>query len=48
MIDSGQQVIVGVNKYKVDVEEDIPVLVVDNALVRQSQIDRLKELKSRS
>ena len=45
-IDSGQQVIVGVNKYKVDVEEAIPVLVVDNAHVRQSQIDRLKELKS--
>ena len=45
-IDSGQQVIVGVNKYVVDIEEDIPVLVVDNAQVRQAQISRLKVLKA--
>ena len=44
-IDSGQQVIVGVNKYKVDVDEDIPVLVVDNEQVRLSQIERLRVLK---
>ena len=44
-IDSGQQVIVGVNKYSVDVDEDIPVLVVDNEHVRQSQIERLQQLK---
>ena len=28
-----------------EIDEDIPVLVVDNALVRQSQLDRLKELR---
>ena len=44
-IDSGQQVIVGVNKYVVDVEEEIPVLVVDNEQVRTAQIDRLNTLK---
>ncbi len=45
-IDSGQQVIVGVNKYTVDIEEDIPVLVVDNEQVRKSQLERLDRLKA--
>lgn len=45
-IDSGQQVIVGVNKYLTDDKEDIPVLVVDNAQVRQSQISRLEQLRA--
>jgi methylmalonyl-CoA mutase len=44
-IDSGQQVIVGVNKYITDEQEDIPVLVVDNAQVRQAQIARLDQLR---
>lgn len=44
-IDSGQQVIVGVNKYITDEQEDIPVLVVDNAQVRQAQIARLEQLR---
>lgn len=44
-IDSGQQVIVGVNKYVVDVEEEIPVLVVDNEQVRTAQIGRLNTVK---
>ena len=45
-IDSGEQTIVGVNKYVVDVEEDIPVLAVDNASVYAEQIARLKQLRS--
>ena len=45
-IDSGEQTIVGVNKYVVDVEEDIPVLSVDNASVYAEQIARLKQLRS--
>ena len=44
-IDSGQQIIVGINKYVVDVEEEIPVLVVDNEQVRTAQIERLNLLK---
>ena len=45
-IDSGEQTIVGVNKYVVDAEEDIPVLSVDNASVYAEQIARLKQLRS--
>ena len=45
-IDSGEQTIVGVNKYVVDVEENIPVLSVDNASVYAEQIARLKQLRS--
>jgi methylmalonyl-CoA mutase len=44
-IDSGEQTIVGVNKYVVDVDEDIPVLSVDNASVYAEQIGRLKQLR---
>jgi methylmalonyl-CoA mutase len=45
-IDSGRQVIVGVNKYKPTAEEKIPVLKVDNAAVRKTQIERLEVLRS--
>ena len=45
-IDSGAQTVVGVNKYAVDGEDDIPILKVDNAAVRQGQIARLKQLKA--
>lgn len=44
-IDSGEQVIVGVNKYVVDSDEDIPVLSVDNASVYAEQIARLQQLR---
>tara|TARA_R110002072_G_scaffold55782_1_gene144989 strand:+ start:120 stop:2261 length:2142 start_codon:yes stop_codon:yes gene_type:complete len=46
-IDSGQQTIVGVNKFHLDEDEDVPVLKVDNAMVRREQIEKLKALKSR-
>jgi methylmalonyl-CoA mutase len=45
-IDSGAETIVGVNKYALDQEEPIEILEVDNAIVRDSQIKRLKKLKS--
>ncbi|MDH3202822.1 MAG: methylmalonyl-CoA mutase [Myxococcales bacterium] len=45
-IDSGQQTIVGVNKYRLDQEDAIEVLRVDNTAVREAQIERLRELRS--
>lgn len=45
-IDSGQQVIVGVNKYRIDSEEDISVLSVDNKSVLEEQIERLNVLRA--
>ena len=46
-IDSGQDVIVGVNKYQLKEEDPLHILEVDNEAVRQSQIDRLNDLKSK-
>ncbi len=45
-IDSGQQTIVGINKYRLDQEDSIEVLKVDNTAVREAQIERLRELRS--
>jgi len=45
-IDSGRQAIVGVNKYKPTREETVPVLKVDNAAVRRTQIERLARLRA--
>ncbi len=45
-IDSGQQSVVGVNRYKPETTEDIPVLKVDNAAVRARQIEKLQKLKA--
>lgn len=45
-IDSGQETIVGVNKYRLKDEPPVDVRVVDNTKVRQSQTERLKKLKS--
>ena len=44
-IDSGQQTIVGVNKYTLENEKPIDVLRVDNSAVRMSQIERLQQLR---
>jgi methylmalonyl-CoA mutase len=44
-IDSGRQTIVGVNRFKPAHEEAIPVLKVDNAAVRKTQIERLDKLR---
>ena len=45
-IDSGQDVIVGVNKYKLAQEDAVEVRDIDNVKVRLSQIDRLKTVKA--
>lgn len=45
-IDSGQEVIVGVNKYQSDAENEIELREIDNAAVRESQIRRLAAVKS--
>ncbi|QEG33802.1 methylmalonyl-CoA mutase [Bythopirellula goksoeyrii] len=44
-IDSGQQTVIGVNKYRPTEPEDIKVLHVDNTTVRQAQIANLKKLR---
>ena len=46
-IDSGADVIVGVNKYKLGKEELVDVLMIDNDKVREGQVLRLKEIKAR-
>jgi len=45
-IDSGKQTIVGINKYRLEKEDPIDILEVDNTSVRNQQIARLKELKA--
>ena len=45
-IDSGQEVIVGVNRFTLEEEEQIQTLEVDNAEVRRKQIDRIDQLKA--
>jgi methylmalonyl-CoA mutase len=44
-IDSGQDVIVGVNKYRLEKEDPLHILEVDNQTVRTAQLARLAELK---
>ena len=45
-IDSGQDVIVGVNKYKLATEDNVDVRDIDNVKVRDEQIKRLQNIKS--
>lgn len=45
-IDSGKDIIVGVNKYQVEEKADFDVLEVDNTAVRDAQIERLRKLKA--
>ncbi|MEL4178508.1 methylmalonyl-CoA mutase [Roseateles sp. PN1] len=45
-IDSGKDVIVGVNKYKLAKEDPIEILDVDNVRVRDGQITRLKQIRA--
>lgn len=44
-IDSGKDVIVGVNRYLTDEESELELLEVDNTVVREQQVQRLKQLK---
>jgi methylmalonyl-CoA mutase len=45
-IDSGRETIVGINKYRLEKEDPLDILDVDNAAVRESQIERLKKLRA--
>ena len=45
-IDSGEQTIVGTNKYRLEKEDPIDILEVDNTAVREAQIRRLHELRA--
>ena len=45
-IDSGQDVIVGVNKYELEEEDPLHILEVDNQTVRNQQLERLNQIKS--
>ena len=45
-IDSGQDTILGVNKYQLEDEDDLQILEVDNAMVRKQQMERLEQMKS--
>ena len=45
-IDRGDDVIVGVNKYTLDVEDDVDILEIDDNAVRDSQLQRLAEIRS--
>jgi methylmalonyl-CoA mutase len=47
LIDSGKEVIVGVNKYKLAKEDPVDILEVDNVKVRDSQIARLNSIKQK-
>ncbi|KEP70828.1 methylmalonyl-CoA mutase [Thioclava dalianensis] len=46
LIDRGEDVIVGVNKYRLEKEDDLDILNIDNAKVRDSQIARLKTIRA--
>ena len=45
-IDSGTQTIVGINKYRLEHEDPIDILEIDNTAVREQQIARLKDLRA--
>jgi len=45
-IDSAKEVIVGVNKYKLDKEDEIEVLSIDNEEVKKKQLQRLADMKA--
>ena len=45
-IDSGNDTIVGINRYRLEKEDPIDILAVDNTAVREAQIKRLKELRA--
>ena len=46
-IDSGKDVIVGVNKYRRETEDPVDILQIDNFAVREAQIARLKDIRAK-
>ena len=47
-IDSREETIVGVNKYRLEKEDPIEILEIDNTAVRESQIEAFKRIESKS
>ena len=45
-IDGNQDIIVGVNKYRLEKEDPLQILDVDNQMVRKQQIEQLKQIKA--
>ncbi|MCD8186794.1 MAG: methylmalonyl-CoA mutase, partial [Rikenellaceae bacterium] len=45
-IDSGNDTIVGINKYRLEKEDPIDILAVDNTAVREEQVQRLQQLRA--
>ena len=45
-IDSSQDIIVGINKYRLEKEDPLHILDVDNDMVRKQQIERLEHIKA--
>lgn len=45
-IDSGKEIIIGVNKFRLLEEEPIDILNIDNSVVRQKQIERIEKMKN--
>ncbi len=45
-IDSGRQPVIGVNRFRLDTDEEIEVHKVDNRAVRQQQVDKLRQLRA--
>ncbi|MBD8665418.1 methylmalonyl-CoA mutase [Rhizobium sp. CFBP 8752] len=44
-VDRGEEIIVGVNKYRLETEDEIDILAIDNTAVRNGQIERLEEVR---
>ncbi|WP_442594763.1 methylmalonyl-CoA mutase [Neobacillus sp. D3-1R] len=45
-IDSGKEVIIGVNRYRLEEEEPIEILNIDNTEVREKQLEKLQQIKT--
>ncbi len=45
-IDSGQDIIVGINKYRLEKEDPLHILDVDNEMVRKQQVEQLQQIKA--
>lgn len=45
-VDRGEEVIVGVNKFRLEKEDEIDILDIDNVKVRQSQIERIEKIRA--
>jgi methylmalonyl-CoA mutase len=44
-VDKGEEVIVGVNKYRLENEDELEILAIDNSVVRKSQVARLERVR---